>query len=972
MILALTPALIYGQQEGEDTSYEGKRIEQILFDPVAQPFPQPELDKYLTLKVGSVYHEKDIRESIQNLFSSGRFADIAVDGTQTTSGITLKFLTKRTYFVGQVNIDGVSEPPNRGQLAGVTNLQLGAEYSDADGKRAAEAIRNLLIRNGFYHATVDYKARYDHETEQVDLDFNVTTEDRAKFEKPLITGTPQRSTSSIVRSTRWRRLYGLLGWQSVTESRVQSGIDNVRQGYQKKDMLLAKVHLKSLDYNEKTNRVKPSLDIIAGPKIQIRVRGARIRKGRLKQLVPIYQERTVDRDLLQEGARNISQALQAEGYFDAQVTFRETPAKNKQQMITYFVNRGTRHKIVAVEINGNHYFDERTLRERMYVLPATRLRFRHGRFSQQLLEQDVRSIKDLYRSNGFRDATVDSQVEDSYEGKSNQEAVIININEGPQTFVSNIGIQGPSPEDTKYIQSILLSAQGQPYSDLNIATDRDNILSYFYNKGYFNATFNYSVTPTDQSNRVNVHFNVLPGKRKFVRSVLVSGLETTRSDLVQEKIQLAAGDPLSLAQMTESQRRLYALGVFARVDTAVQNPGANEDSKYVLYRVEEAHRYSFNVGFGAQLGRIGSGPITIDTPAGTTGFSPRATLGISRNNFLGLGHTISLQTRFSSFQKRGVLSYTAPQFKGNENLSLTFSSLFDDSNDVRTFSARRIEGSTQLTQKLSRANSFQYRVVFRRVSQSDLKIDPLLVPLFSQPIRVGLFGISFIQDRRDDPTDAHRGVYNTIDLSYATKALGSQIDFGRFLFRNASYHRLSRDWVFARSFTFGGIFAGGDSKDFPLPERFFSGGGTSIRAFPENQAGPRDLLTGFPIGGNSVLFNTLELRFPLIGDNLGGVLFHDAGNVYSDLNHISFRFRQRDFQDFNYMVQSVGFGIRYRTPIGPVRVDLSFSPNSPRFFGCKGTLDELVNNCNSAEGSITRVAQRINQFQFHFSLGQSF
>ena len=112
--------------------------------------------------------------------------------------------------------------------------------------------------------------------------------------------------------------------------------------------------------------------------------------------------------------------------------------------------------------------------------------------------------------------------------------------------------------------------------------------------------------------------------------------------------------------------------------------------------------------------------------------------------------------------------------------------------------------------------------------------------------------------------------------------------------------------------------------------------------------------------------NTVELRFPLIGDNIGGVLFNDIGNVYSSLGDISFRFRQRDLQDFNYGVQSYGFGIRYKTPVGPVRVDLSLSPNSPRFFGFQGTQEQLL------FGGGQQVVQRINVFQFHISLGQAF
>ena len=121
-----------------------------------------------------------------------------------------------------------------------------------------------------------------------------------------------------------------------------------------------------------------------------------------------------------------------------------------------------------------------------------------------------------------------------------------------------------------------------------------------------------------------------------------------------------------------------------------------------------------------------------------------------------------------------------------------------------------------------------------------------------------------------------------------------------------------------------------------------------------------------PASRNAMFINNLELRFPLYGDNLGGVLFHDAGNVYSTLGDMSFRFRQENLQDFNYMGQSVGFGIRYRTPIGPFRVDLSVSPDAPRFFGLKGTEQEYLN------GTAIATVQKINAFQFHISLGQAF
>jgi outer membrane protein assembly factor BamA len=125
------------------------------------------------------------------------------------------------------------------------------------------------------------------------------------------------------------------------------------------------------------------------------------------------------------------------------------------------------------------------------------------------------------------------------------------------------------------------------------------------------------------------------------------------------------------------------------------------------------------------------------------------------------------------------------------------------------------------------------------------------------------------------------------------------------------------------------------------------------------------------------MFNQTELRFPLLGANIGGVLFHDLGNVYTSFRNISFRWRQRDLQDFDYLVQAVGMGVRYRTPIGPLRVDMAYSANPPTFYGFKGTADELrragVTPCSPPPGVANQcVVQNVSHFQFFFSIGQTF
>lgn len=985
LVAGLAPA--FGPAFGQDTPtarWEGRPISRIEFDPPQQPLPLEELTRLLPLRAGNSLRMDDVRDAIQKLYSTGRYSDVSIDVNPDGQSAALRISTELNYFISGVNIAGESEPPNRNQLISASKLELGSLFVESDLDKALDNMQEKLRVNGLYNATIQRRVDLRPETEEANVYFDLDTGYRAHFDGIELAGQLNRPKESVTKVTGWHRALGPLwipGWREVTESRVQTGLERLRKDFQKGDRLEAKVTLDKLDYHPATNTATPYLAIDSGPIVEVRTTGGKVSGGRLRELVPIYQERTVDRSLLVEGQRNLAEYFRSKGYFDAQVDFMQHDPEPNRTLIEYNITAGDRHKLKRIEITGNHYFHAETLRERMYLQTASWLRRRYGLYSERLLEQDEENIADLYRANGFRDVTVmHPPIQDNFGGEHGNLSVEIQVNEGPQWLVSQLTIEGIPAEDEQYLRSMLRSTQGQPYSAVNIAADRDTILGYYYNSGYPGAQFESSQDPAPEPNRMNLDYRVIPGERQYVRGTLVRGLETTRPSLVASRISVAPGDPISQSLIAQSQQRLYDLGIFSKVQTALQNPDGKEESKYVLFHLDEARKYSFNFGIGAELARIGGGANSLDYPAGTTGFSPRVSLGVSRINFLGLGHTVSLQTQVSTLRKRALANYFAPQFQGHENLSLSFSPLFDDSNDVRTFSARRWEGTVQLAQKVSRANTFQYRYTFRRVTldQNSLKITPQLIPLLSQPVRVGLIGSSFIQDRRDDPVNSHRGVLNTVDLSYAYKGFGSETDFTRLLVRNSTYYQIRRDIVLARSLQVGYIQRWGGLSEIPLSERYFSGGASTNRAFPDNQAGPRDPLTGFPIGGSALLFHSTELRFPLIGDNIGGVLFHDMGNVYSDVTSISFRFRQRNLQDFDYMVHSIGFGIRVRTPVGPIRADFSFSPNSPRFYGFNGTLNDLLNVppsqavCSTQAPSPMCSNQRINVFQFHFSLGQTF
>jgi len=952
---------------GAPSGFEGQTVVKIEFSPPEQPLAGAYLSEILPVKPGAPLRGADVRAAIERLYATGRYQDVVVEALPEAGGVALRFTTRQEYFIGRVAVEGVPEPPNKGVLVNATRLELGAAFHEDAVRPAAEDLERLLRGNGFYESRLEPRFEHDPRTGQVEIRFEVRSGRRARYSPPAVTGVPERDLPGVVSATHWR---GWFGWQRVTENRTQDGLERIRKAYRQRDRLTAEVALKGVEYEREANRARPSLEVRTGSRVRIRTVGAQLSEGKLKRLAPVFEEQSVDRDLLMEGARNIRNYFEHRGYFEAQVDFRVRTVAAHEELVEYVIERGERHKVAAVLLEGHRYFDGDTLRERLYVRPASWLGSRHGRYSQELLRRDLAAITALYISNGFRAASVTSKLEHPYRGKRDEMAVRILIQEGPQWRVGRLELNGFSAEHREAVLSQLQESEGQPFSEANVSVDRDNILDYYFNQGYPNAAFEWSFEAAAEPQRVSLRYVVREGPRRYVRGVLVSGLERTDPKLVSERIMLQPGEALSRSEVLETQRRLYNLGIFARVDVALQNPEGEERDKYVLLNIDESSRYSVTGGLGAEIAKIGGCRDCFEAPAGKPGFSPRVYFDVTRRNAFGSGHVISLKTRASTLQRRAILSYEAPQFRGSPDLSLLFSGMYEDSRDVRTFSARRQEGSVQLGQKLSRASQVLYRFAYRRVNvdPNSLQINPLLIPLFSQPVRLGILAGSFIQDRRDDPTNSHRGIYNTVDAGWAFKSFGSQAGFTRILGRNTTYHPWGpgNKLVLARSATFGWMHRVHQDTDIPLPERFFSGGAASHRGFPENQAGPRDLLTGFPLGGKALLLNQVEMRLPVLGDNLTGVLFEDAGNVYSRIGKLALRVRQNGVADFDYMVHAVGFGVRYRTPVGPVRVDVAYTLNPPNFVGFKGTREQLL------FGGGVRTRQQIGHFQFHFSLGQAF
>ncbi|HWZ53836.1 MAG TPA: POTRA domain-containing protein [Candidatus Acidoferrales bacterium] len=884
----------------------------------------------LAIAVGKTFDFSDERESLRTLYRTGDFADIRVAAAPAAEGVRIDFIVRRNYFNNVVRIEGLKEPPTEPAAIAALRLGLGEPFRDSALRSAIDRLQDLLRTEGLYGAKITWNLGPHEDTRQMDITVYIDPGVRALVGNIAVKNETRYTDAELIQRSK------ITPKNQLTSARLTRASTRIKKYLVNQGFLGAGVVFTPGTYDAAANRVPLNLEVTTGPHVRVELTGGKVSTGRLRKLLPIYAEGAVDEDLLQEGRRNIRDFFQREGYFDAdvQVASRQD-VKSGDRVITYDVNRGSKFRLAAVAFDGNKYFSRELLSGRLQLQTASFAA--SGRFSQSLVRADVDSIKSLYLSNGYRDAQVTTTIDDRYHDKKGNLFVAFHIEEGPQTLVSSLEVEGNHALSTATILAVSDSTPGQPFSEAGVASDRNNILAMYYNEGYPEAHFNDEVSPGQDPNRVRVIFHITEGTRIDVAKVLLTGYQYTRPGLIARQVKIVPG-PLREGDMVETQRRLYNLGVFSRVTIAPQNPNGTDPEKAMVVDAEEGKRYTFAYGGGFEVQRLAGGS---SNPSGTiVGASPRGILELSRNNMFGRAQTLSFKVRASTLQYRAVISYVADNLFAYRKLSLQLTGFADKTQDINTFTSVRYEAAFNVVHSVSPSTTLAYRYFFRRVTASNLNIQPEEIPLLSQPTLVSGFGFTYARDRRDNPADAKHGSFNTIDASVALKSLGSEASFFRGSFQNSTFTSFGRAFVFARSVRFGVEQTIGDTEemDVPLPERFFAGGGTSIRGFSLNQAGPRDPVTGFPIGGLALLAFNQELRFPMrlpwIGNRLGGTIFYDAGNVYTDINHISFAWKPpANDNNLPYFSHTIGFGVRYPTPVGPVRVDFGYQLNPPKYAG---------------------------------------
>jgi outer membrane protein insertion porin family len=927
-------------------SYEGQHVTTV--ELAGQPgIAADSLQQFLYQKPDQPFHQADVDRSVAALQQGGHFQSAEVEIRPEADGIRVLFVLHPAMYFGLFDFPGAVRRFAYSRLLQIADYPPRGAYTSVDIANAQRALEIFFRRNGYFQAAVTPRANIDKLHGLVNVSFETKLGKHAKFGQVNIKGPDAQQTEQLQKALRsWMariRNSAIRPGKGYSLKVLQNASLYLEDQVMKREYLGAKVQLIGANYDPATNRADIDFNVQPGAKIKVKVEGAHVWSWTKKKLLPIYQQNGLDPELLQEGRQNLISHFQSKGYFEAKVALdrQQTP---EAELVHYQITKGPRHKVAGVEIAGNDHLSTDDLMPHIAVEKAHF--FSHGKYSEKLVRSSVKNLKSVYQANGFSDVKITPQIKGAGENIS----VVFQVQEGEQDVVDSLVLKGNDSQPIAHLAPKGLNlGVGKPYSTKLVDDDRNQIMAQYLREGYLNSSFRETANQIGKDkHHLAVVYQIYEGPQVQTASVFAIGRQQTQPYLIAKTTELGQGDKLREDKLLESESKLYNLGVFDWAEIDPRRQVTTQTQEDVVVKVHEAKRNQLTYGFGFEVtnrgGSVPGGTVALPglPPTGLpskfktsqkTFWGPRATIEYTRKNLFGNAITFTASALGARLDQRGTLNLADPYFRGSDWAS-NFSISGEHNSENPIFTSRQGDVGFQLQRALNddRTQNLFLRYSLKETGLTQLLI-PDLVPTEDRHIRLSTFSSTYVRDTRDNILDAHKGIYETAEVDMTPSVLGSSVSFAKFIGQVAYYKKMFSNVVWANSVRLGveQPFAG---SHVPLSEKFFSGGGSTIRGFPLNGAGPQRTIPAcgdpadtstcsfirVPTGGNELFIVNSEFRIPLpIKKGLGLAAFYDGGNVFPSAG----------FHDFaaNY-TNTVGIGLRYATPVGPVRVDIGHNLNA--------------------------------------------
>jgi outer membrane protein assembly factor BamA len=931
-------------------AYEGQNVASI--EIAGQPDVRPEqYESLFVQKAGQPFSKDLVNKTADAIKAQGKVSGVRIQVDPDANGVRVLFVLEPAVYFGIYQFPGAANFPYS-RLVQVSNYPSQTPYSASEVERDRQALVTFFRQQGFFEVEVSPEVKVDGPHRLANVVFTTKLGRRAKFGDVQIAGLPNDEQHQLEESLKTllarARQQAVRPGKTYHYSTLTRATAYLQTQLQNKGLLSAQVQLAGAEYHADTNRADIHFQIKPGPETKVEIDGAHLWSWDKKKLLPMYQGIGVDEEAVQEGSRALTSYFQDKGYFAVKVDAQMEKPQGDDKVV-YRITRDKKHKVEDIKVTGNRQLKSDQLTPHIAV--QEKHFFSRGKFSQDLLRKSVDNLKAVYKSEGFSDV----QVVPAVSNQGGDVNVSFAVTEGPRDIVESLQIRGAdSFPASQYAPGGLKVVAGQPYSSAHVVADRTQIMANYLKAGYLTASFRETAAAVSKNepHRINVVYHIYEGPRVLTGDVITLGRQHTRQEMINADVaDLKPEQPLNETSLFSAGSKLYDhTGVFDWAEVDLKRPITTQNVEDVLVKVHEAPRNEIQYGFGFEVinrgGSIPSGTVAlphlppVGLPSGyktsqATFYGPRGTFQYTRNNIRGKAESLNFTVFGGRLDQRAALYYIDPTLRWTSWKATTGLSI-ETNQENPIYSSREEMATFQVQKPIDRAqkNILFFRYGYSHTSITHVLIDAL-VPEQDRNIRLSTLSANLTRDTRDNPLDEHHGTLHSVELDFNSSKLGSNVDFAKLTTQAAYYREKFHHIVWAESIRIG--LAQPFSNSFvPLSEAFFTGGGSTLRGFPLDGAGPQNSVwicnngqpdcalsdrsqIRVPAGGNEELIINSEARIPLpFKQGLSIVPFYDGGNVFPLVG----------FHDFTELYSNnVGVGLRYATPIGPIRVDVGQNLN---------------------------------------------
>lgn len=848
-------------------------------------------DKYATMARGIIsiqpgdpLNEETIKATIDALKRSNHIAAIHVDSTSASAGETLIYTLTPYRYISDIRIRG-SYPLFERNILNVMTIYPGDPYTGEDVTRQIEAIVERYRREGYITPRVAITSEPDRNGENVIILVNI--DKGPHYVLGDLAFDVNRGISSPAlkwRMSVWRAAL-VPGIGRFSEYRLKRDVDALLQYYRRKGFADAKVTYR-MDEPDESHRVDVTIEIQEGPRYKVDFEGnEQFWKLTLKKDVVISTYGNRSNVGVRRSIRKMLNRYRAAGYLNAQIDAETTdipgdPADIRQ--LRFVVHEGPQTIVDAVSISGNQSLPEENIRKQLLTRPPEL--FHDGAFVPETLDQDTYAVTTLYAKQGFQDRTVDSEVVFS-EDKTGAD-VSLTIDEGPQTKVNSIAITGLAVVSEEKTRKRLVHKVGGAYRHAALEAEKQAITSLVSEQGYPHATVDTSVRFSDDRSRADIIHDVDPGPRVTIGDIFISGNLRTHGKVIRRELEVQPGEPLSLQTLHDGQRRLRGFDIFHGVGYRTLGLQEKNEAVNLFVEVEENRPYYAQVSGGYES---------------DSGLFGRTRVG--DKNLFGLNKDLWAGGEISETGYRLETRLTEPRFLNTRTIASIgiFNEELTEFN--QPFGTRTLGGSIGFGREWGKHIMTALNFNLEERDQFRIEDDPTTEVEEGRTIFVATPFIRY--DSRDSFVRPTQGIYLSLGVDISHGIQNQLDDFVRYLLDTRYFYQPTKRVTLAALARIGQVLPYSDNELVPDDQLFFLGGIQNVRGFDENLL--RFDSEGNPVGGKKAVVGSLEVRIDL-GMNVELTTFFDIGSVQDALvDEGSDRYRP-----------SVGLGLRYITPIGPM------------------------------------------------------